>query len=55
MEWHLTRFGKERFTYNSEGNNVVLCTDVSGKEPHRQVDMDRVIASGRIGRVAVCT
>ena len=28
---------------------VVVCTDLSGKEPRRQVDMATVIASGSLG------
>ena len=31
----------------------VLCIDLSGKEPNRQVGVDRVVASGSLGDVMV--
>ena len=35
--------------------SVVVCTDLSGKEPHRQLDVDRVMTSVRIGGIMVGT
>ena len=35
--------------------SAVVCTDLSGKEPHRQVDMGRVVTSGRIDGVMLST
>ena len=35
--------------------NIVLCIDISGKEPHRQVDMGRVVTSGNLGGMLICT
>ena len=35
--------------------NVVVCTDPSGNWPHRQVNTDRVIASGSLDSVTVNT
>ena len=39
--------------------SVVVCTDLSGKEPHRQVGVGRVVTSGSLGgvmvSVVVCT
>ena len=32
---------------------VIVCTDHGGKELHRQVSVDRIIASGRLDRVMV--
>ena len=43
---------KEFFQPN---NIVVVCVDLSGKEPHKQVGVDNVIASGRLARVMVGT
>ena len=34
---------------------VIFSTDLSDKEPHRQVDVDRVMISGRLGGVMVST
>ena len=34
---------------------VIIYTDLSGKEPYRQVSVDRVIASGYLDSVTVCT
>ena len=34
---------------------VVVCTNFSSKEPHRQVGLDRVVASGSLGSVMVTT
>ena len=36
-------------------NSVVVCTDLSGKDPHRQVAMDRVVKSGSLHGVMVNT
>ena len=33
--------------------SVVVCTDLSGKEPHRQVGVDRVVILGSLGGVMV--
>ena len=33
--------------------NVVVCTDRSGKDPHRQAGVDRVVISGSLGVVMV--
>ena len=35
--------------------SVVVCTDLSDKELHSQVGMDRVVTSGRLGGVMVST
>ena len=32
---------------------VVVCTDLSGKKPHRQVGVGKVIATGSLGSVMV--
>ena len=32
-----------------QGKSVVVCTDISEKEPHRQVGVDRMMTSGSIG------
>ena len=32
---------------------MIVCTDLASKDPHRQVGMDRVIASGILGSVMV--
>ena len=50
-------FGKELFTYvcnckhyktyNSRGMRVVVCTDLWGKELHRQVDAGIMVTSGK--------
>ena len=32
---------------------VAVCTDLSSMEPHRQVDVGRVVASGSLGGVMV--
>ena len=40
-------------------SNVVVCTDLSGKDPHIQVGVFRMVTSGSLGgvlvRVVVCT
>ena len=33
--------------------SVVICTDLSGREPHRQVGVVRVIATGSLSSVMV--
>ena len=33
--------------------SVVVCTDLSGKESHRQVGVGRVIASGSLGGIMI--
>ena len=33
--------------------SVVVCTDLSGKEPHRLVGVGRVVTSGSLGGVMV--
>ena len=33
--------------------SVVVCTDLSGKEPHRQVGVGRVVTSGSLDGVVV--
>ena len=38
---------------HSNGIDVVVCADFSGKEPHEQLRMDRVIASEDLGDVMV--
>ena len=35
--------------------NVIVCTGLSGKDSHRQVDMDVVGLSGNLGGVIVST
>ena len=35
--------------------SVLVCTDLSGKEPHRQVGMGRVMTSGSLGGVMLST
>ena len=42
-------------TYNSSRTTAVVCTDLSGREPHRQVGMGRVVKSGRLCGVMVIT
>ena len=43
-------------TYNFRGMSVVVCTDVSGKEPHRQVGMGTVdLPPGSLDGVMVST
>ena len=37
------------------GISVVVCTDFSGKEPHRQVGVVRVVTSGSLGGEMVGT
>ena len=34
---------------------VVVCTHLSGKEPHRQVGVGRVVESGSLGGVMIST
>ena len=34
-------------------HSVVVCADLSRKEPHRQVGMDKVVISGSLGDVIV--
>ena len=36
---------------NRLNSSVAVCTDISGKEPHTQVGMGTVIASGSLGSV----
>ena len=47
------------YSKNFQGISVVVCTDLSAKEPHRQVGVDRVMISGSLGgvmvSVVVCT
>ena len=33
---------------------VVVCTDLSGREPHRWVGLVRVVTAGNLGGVIVC-
>ena len=42
-------------SYNSNGASVVVCTDLSGKEPHIQVGMGSMVTSGSQGGVIVST
>ena len=35
--------------------SVVVCTDLSGKEPHREVGVDTVVNAGLLGGVMVNT
>ena len=35
--------------------SVVVCTDLSGKEPHRQVGVGREVTSGSLGGVMFST
>ena len=35
--------------------SVVVCTDLSGKERHRRVDVDRMMTSGNVGAIIVST
>ena len=37
------------------GMSVVDCTDLSGKEPHRYVGIDKMVTSGSVGGVIVGT
>ena len=39
--------------WHTQINNIPLWTELSGKEPHEQVDIDRVIVSRSIGGVNV--
>ena len=41
--------------YNSWGTSVVVCTDLSGKEPYKQIGMGRVVTSGSLCGVMVST
>ena len=36
-------------------NIVVFCTDLSGREPHRQITMGRAVTSGSLVGVMVST
>ena len=38
-----------KIRYNSRGTSVVVCTDLQGKEPHRQVGIGQVMTSGSLG------
>lgn len=50
----LTRSHTDRPTWvDSEGMSVVVCSDVSDKESHRQADMDRFIASDSLKNIMV--
>ena len=40
-------------THNSRGTGVIIYTDLSGTEAHRQTGVDKMIASGSIGSVIV--
>ena len=40
---------------HSRETSAVVFTDVSGNEPHRQVGVGRVVTSGSLGGVMVCT
>ena len=40
---------------NSSGISIIGYTDLSSKEPHRQMSMDRVIVSGNLHDVIVST
>ena len=39
----------------ASGKCVIVCTDLSGKEPHRQVGVGRVGTSGSLGGIIVST
>ena len=41
--------------YNATGMNVVGCTDLSGKELHRQVGLSSVVTAGSLDGVMVST
>ena len=41
--------------YNSTGMSVVVGTNLSGKESHREVGVDSLIALGSLGSVMVST
>ena len=41
--------------YRDGFNNVVVCTDLSANEQHRQVGVDRVMISGNLGSVTLST
>ena len=51
----LTSGHKPLKTHNSRWTSVVVCTDVSGNEPVRQVSVVRVIALGSLGGIMVST
>ena len=42
-------------TYDSSGMRVVVSTDLSGKEPHRQAHMDRMVTVRSLHDVMVST
>ena len=42
---------KHHKNYNSIGTSVVVCTDLSGKEPHKLVGVDKVGRKPRCGNV----
>ena len=44
---------KHSNTYNSKGTSIAVGIDLSGKEPHRQVGVGRLVASGSLGGVMV--
>ena len=41
--------------YNSRGMSVVVCTDVSGQETHREVGVGRPVTSGSLSGVMSST
>ena len=38
-----------------QGLSIIVYIDLSGKEPHRQVGMDRVIVSGPLDSIMIST
>ena len=51
---HQTKYVYELFkSFNSRETSVVICTDLSGKEPHRQVGVAKVVTSGSLDGVMV--
>ena len=45
----------ERVIASESLGGVVVCTDLSGKEPHRQIYVDKVVPLGSLAGVVVCT
>ena len=38
-----------------EVKRVIVCTNLSGKEPYRQAGVDRIVTSGNLGGVMIST
>ena len=62
LEWEVVvdahvrgRWGREVFTVMVMINTVVICTNLSGKEAHRQIGLSLVVISGILVVVMVST